>query len=495
MDEQAKLQELADKLYGKIENLFDGGKYTEIKDVFKQCGTIRQFDDRINKLCILSEIDDVERKIGRQCIWKDNENLGTLLSRIERIINLFLDVVGGEDGGSAEGLASTIGRGDFSIEGLDYIACNYIENSSDAMPIIWSKLEETVYAHDSSNEPLVSVLILCYNHEAYVGEAIDSVMNQTYKNIEVIITDDGSTDNSREIIRNKIEEWGSERITFISYEKNTCFACVDEAIRTARGKYIQMIGADDMIESTKTALQVSFLEKEKSIYDLCFTWVKCIGNGAAPQYESTFNQINIARAGMLRILFDHNYLNAPSMLIRKEIFDELGGFDFSYRQLHDYDCWLRYLTNRQLYVIPSKQTVYRSLDNSLSDAGNKPEGVARLLTECENILYEFMKNIPERAFAETFLDDTLDDLTDLDIKCLKLVYVLKTSKNEGFRGNVFMRLFYHYRGIDGFKELLGEKYGVDRKEIHRIESELTGAAETGRLKHMCFMYRAAAENH
>ncbi|MBE5857628.1 MAG: glycosyltransferase [Lachnospiraceae bacterium] len=495
MDEQGKLQELADKLYGKIENLFDGGKYTEIKDVFKQCGTIRQFDDRINKLCILSEIDDVERKVGRQCIWKDNDSLDILRDRIERIINLFLSVVGNADEDSARELTSMVECDDFSIEGLDYTACNYIENSSDALSLIWSKLEESIYNHDPLNEPLVSVLILCYNHEKYVGEAIDSVMNQTYKNIEVIITDDGSTDNSKEVIKNKIEEWGDDRFIFISYDTNTCFACVDEAIKAARGKYIQMIGADDMIEPTKTALQVSFLEKEKSIYDLCFTWVKCIGNGAAPQYESTFNQISIARAGMLRILFDHNYLNAPSMLIRKEVFDELGGFDFSYRQLHDYDCWLRYLINRQLYVIPLKQTVYRSLDNSLSDAGNTPEGVARLLTECENILFEFMVNIPERTFAETFLDEASDSMTELDIKCMKLIYVLKTGKNEGFRGNVFMRLFYYYRGIEGFKRLLGEKYGIDRKEIHKIESELTGAAEAGRLKHMCFMYQAAAENH
>lgn len=112
--------------------------------------------------------------------------------------------------------------------------------------------------------PLVSVLMPAFNSELYIAEAIESILNQTYKNIQLLIFDDGSTDNTRAVI----EEYDDPRIVKILSDKN--FGVVharNEMIDAADGKYIALMDADDVSSIDRIAKQVDFLERGQA--DLC----------------------------------------------------------------------------------------------------------------------------------------------------------------------------------------------------------------------------------
>ena len=113
--------------------------------------------------------------------------------------------------------------------------------------------------------PLVSIGIANYNYAKYIAQALESAANQTYKNCELIIVDDCSTDNSVEVIQNWIDHYkGNFNIKFIKNSKNAGVAKVYNSIlERVSGKYYQILDADDLIFPEKIARQVSILEKQE----------------------------------------------------------------------------------------------------------------------------------------------------------------------------------------------------------------------------------------
>ena len=100
-----------------------------------------------------------------------------------------------------------------------------------------------------TQSPLVTVICLCYNQSAYVTQALDSVLNQSYKNIEIIVVNDASTDDSKAIIESKIEDLAF--VSFINLEKNTGpNKAFNLAAKKANGTYIMDLAADDFLEPT-----------------------------------------------------------------------------------------------------------------------------------------------------------------------------------------------------------------------------------------------------
>lgn len=118
------------------------------------------------------------------------------------------------------------------------------------------------------NLPLVSVVMPVYNYGSYLVKAIDSILNQTYKNFELIIVNDASTDNSLEIINNYKAQYPS-KIKVVNLSKNlNCGgdACANEGLKIAQGKYIARMDADDIALPTRLEKQIRFLENHASIF-------------------------------------------------------------------------------------------------------------------------------------------------------------------------------------------------------------------------------------
>lgn len=136
----------------------------------------------------------------------------------------------------------------------------------------------------------VSVVMPVYNSEKYLKESIESILNQSYSDLEFIIINDGSTDNSFKIIKEYAKL--DKRINVISRENKGIVYSLNEAIRLAKGEYIARMDADDISAPKRIEKQISFLKSHRDI-DILGTQVKVVGNISNDIKEKNENKLNI----------------------------------------------------------------------------------------------------------------------------------------------------------------------------------------------------------
>ncbi|UZR94159.1 glycosyltransferase family 2 protein [Chondrinema litorale] len=200
-------------------------------------------------------------------------------------------------------------------------------------------------ANPMSSLPLVTVICLCYNHQNYVLESINSVLAQSYTQIELIVVDDASTDNSQALISNFIK--AHPQITFIPLETNlgNCTA-FNKALAKANGKYIIDLAADDLLLPDRVLKQVETFENLSEEYAVVFTDAYLIDESGLKiktfyKRDKAGKLIENVPTGDIYIhLIKRMILSSPTMMMRKKVLDELGGYDESL-SYEDYDFWVR----------------------------------------------------------------------------------------------------------------------------------------------------------
>ncbi|MGI4022331.1 MAG: glycosyltransferase family 2 protein [Janthinobacterium lividum] len=182
------------------------------------------------------------------------------------------------------------------------------------------------------NTPLVSVIIPCYNYGKFLSEALDSVLSQTYTNWECIVVNDGSTDNS-EIIGKKYEN-NDSRFKYI-YQKNAGHSSArNTALKVSKGKYIQFLDADDMLEREKLNLQVSLME-EKPEVDLVYSDILGFLD-KDPERKLTpasfFTQPLLSGRGetIIANLISTNFFLPGCVIMRRTVYERIGTMKSSY---------------------------------------------------------------------------------------------------------------------------------------------------------------------
>ncbi len=195
------------------------------------------------------------------------------------------------------------------------------------------------------DNPLVSVIIPTYNRKLYVLGAIESALNQTYKNIEIVVIDDCSKDNTFELILNLQKK--HHQITAIRIEVNLGPAGTANAgINIAKGKYIAILDDDDTwSDEKKLEKQVAFLEKNKD-YVLCGGGViKRDKRGVEiVRYLPIESDLNIRKAILINNVFAHS-----TVLYSKKSFLEVGGYQKNLKYFADWDLWLKLGTVGKFY--------------------------------------------------------------------------------------------------------------------------------------------------
>lgn len=182
--------------------------------------------------------------------------------------------------------------------------------------------------------PKVSIIILCYNQASYVGEAIESALNQTYSNIEIVCVNDGSSDNSSEVIQKYAERY--KNILFFDEKQNrgVCYSR-NLAIKSCCGEYILPLDADDKIEPAyvEKALQV-FEEKPEVGIVYC-----------KADFFGIKNKIwNLQNYSKDEIIFQNLIFN--SALFRKKDFEAVGGYKECMNiGCEDWDLWISLIKN------------------------------------------------------------------------------------------------------------------------------------------------------
>lgn len=208
--------------------------------------------------------------------------------------------------------------------------------------------------------PLISVIMPVFNGEKFLKKAIQSIIDQTYTTFNLIIINDGSTDQTEEIILS----FNDSRITYIKNEHNLkLIRTLNKGLDLATGKYIARMDADDISMPCRFEKQIAFLENNLDC-GVCGTWAKCINS----EGKQTGRIKNPTSNEMIRVsLMFTSPLIHPTIMIRSEIAKAL-----KYREeaIHaeDYDLWCR-IANEQRYKIenlPSYLLLYRWHDMNMS---------------------------------------------------------------------------------------------------------------------------------
>ena len=211
--------------------------------------------------------------------------------------------------------------------------------------------------------PLVSVVIPCYNHEQFVQDSIQSVIDQTYENIELIIIDDGSTDNSVSKIQEMVVicEQRFVNFEFRSRLNVGLSATLNESLEWCRGKYYSAIASDDEMLNEKTTIQVSFLEKNLDCVAV-FGGVKIINNNK----EIINEQLNRDKQYSFKEIIMHEHdLPAPTQMIRLIAVKKVGGYD-ARLYIEDWYMWLKLTERGNIFYISEVFALYRQHDNNIS---------------------------------------------------------------------------------------------------------------------------------
>lgn len=214
--------------------------------------------------------------------------------------------------------------------------------------------------------PEVSVIIPTYNCSKYISEAIDSVLAQTYKEFEIIIIDDGSTDETKGIVQEYLVSHRL-KIKYI-FQENQGLACARNAgIKNATGKYLALLDADDAWAKNRLALGVEIMEKHPTV-SLVHANIFCMNEKGkvlfTAQRERSFLNGKIAKA----LLLKKAEISCPTVLFRRECVDTVGTFDENLTRLgcEDRELWIRITRQYDAYYIDEPLAYYRQRQSSMS---------------------------------------------------------------------------------------------------------------------------------
>lgn len=242
--------------------------------------------------------------------------------------------------------------------------------------------------------PLISVIIPVYNGQKYLGETIDSVLNQDYKNIECIVVDDGSTDDSYEVA----SKYGS-RIILIQQRNQGQAIALNTGFASAKGSYIGYISSDDLIDRMLITSLVSYMSTLTDDVLVVFPKYRTIDKNSrvinleCPSYNGLTHMIESFKCNI-----------GPGAIFSKSIIDVISGWNLEYRQIPDFEFWLRAAEIASFHQLPCVLASFRVHGGSQTFARSsfeKAEESVRLVSELN--LYWAAEVRINRFFASAYI--------------------------------------------------------------------------------------------
>ena len=232
----------------------------------------------------------------------------------------------------------------------------------------------------------MSVIIPTYNRAHYICEAVESVLAQTYKNVEIIVVDDGSTDGTEEVL-----SLYRGRIRYFYQENRGPSAARNAGIQKSTGPYIAFLDSDDLWMPDKLDLQVRYLSEHPD-YGLVHTdhedWI--VRDGAVVEVRPDhYDSHHIGY--IFPEMFLRNEVSTPTVLLRKVCLNKVGYFDENLLLFEDHDLWLRIARYYKIGYINKKLAVFRRHGDNITDSCSRSKA-AILRTQ---MLQNFTMNYPE----------------------------------------------------------------------------------------------------
>ena len=219
--------------------------------------------------------------------------------------------------------------------------------------------------------PTVSVIIPTYNCASYLGVAIDSALAQTYQNVEIVVVDDGSTDDTRRLLA----PYG-DKISYYYENQSGVPAARNVGVQHAQGDLIAFLDADDIWFPEKLSTQVGALLQfpeaglvfsDKRAFDAGGVIIDAYFHSLGNWFERhRIGKTDVAYGWLYRELLNANDITTSSALVRKDVLEKVGPLDEILRMGDDYDLWLRIAREYKLIFINQVLTEYRVQPNGLS---------------------------------------------------------------------------------------------------------------------------------
>jgi glycosyltransferase involved in cell wall biosynthesis len=283
-------------------------------------------------------------------------------------------------------------------------------------------------------EPTITVLMPVFNGEKYLSPAIDSILDQSYTDFELLIIDDGSTDSSAAICR----EYRDPRIRLVANERNLgLIATLNRGLDLARGKYIARMDCDDISLPGRFERQFRFMEQNADI-GVCGAWFEKIFHGGSETVRTP------AEDNLIRffLVFD-NAFNHSTVFLRRSVLEEHGlRYDPAYQYAEDYEFWVRCSCYTRLANIPEVLVHYRF----------HPENTCHRYSVEQNATADRIRYLQLEQLG------LIPDDEELKIHCALLKF--------GFSGN-YDRLKRAGVWLTGLAATASAKWGVSQRIIHR----------------------------
>lgn len=241
--------------------------------------------------------------------------------------------------------------------------------------------------------PTVSILLTSCNRAAFLRESIDSILAQTYSDFELIIWDDHSTDGSWEII----QSFNDPRICALqnSAAMGPVLGLNKAIFDIANGEFFAVHHSGDLWSIDKLSKQLACLEQRPGAAAV-FSHIQAIaeeGFGLDDDEHplpGRVNQPNRTRHEWLRYFFEHgNALCHPSVLIRRAVYKECGGYPEALEQLPDFDMWVRLLLKHEIHVLPERLVEFRVLNSEVNDNVDRPDSCIQWAYELPHVLEHY----------------------------------------------------------------------------------------------------------
>lgn len=234
--------------------------------------------------------------------------------------------------------------------------------------------------------PLVSIIIPVYNGSNYLKEAIDSALAQTYENIEIIVVNDGSTDDTEEIALS----YGN-KIRYFSKENGGVASALNLAIKNSNGEYISWLSHDDVYSPNKIAKQISKIKDLKDKNTIIYTdWITIDKHSKVKNMTNLFADYPIHKLNSPLYPLVKGLIHGCSLLIPKKCFKDIGCFDETLKTTQDYDLWLKMFPHYKLHYIP--EALIKSRTHS--EQGSKTILVAQ--TEADYFWINLFERLSEK---------------------------------------------------------------------------------------------------
>ena len=330
--------------------------------------------------------------------------------------------------------------------------------------------------------PKVSVLMPAYNHEPFVAQAIQSVLDQQFTDFEFLIVDDASSDRTVDEIR----KFRDTRIkVFLSKtNKGGCQAVQEFLIDRVKGEYIAFLCSDDAFLPGKLEKQVEFLDTHKDVAAV-FSLVNVVNEAGEdfnrPEhfYNGIFQQPNRTRFEWLnRFLKQGNCLCFPSVMIRAQAYGDVGGMDPRFFQLSDFDLWIRLCLGSDIHILQEPLTMFRVRDNETNMSGNRPETRRRILFEERHILRNYFKISSTDDVVKIFPEvGTFSDTLTVELVPFYLAQVALECGSSS-RINFALDTIFELLGDRVAAGRLRDEYGFTYKDLIRLAGERLALTET-----------------